>query len=75
IFNAAFYCGSTLIFFDHFDPNIFLQTIQNYKVEQLYLVPSLTNFLVNSPLTGLYDLSSKKPKKSWMLKVFFILET
>jgi 4-coumarate--CoA ligase len=60
ITNAALYSGATLAIFDHFVPTIFLETIQKYKVEQLMLVPTLINFLANSPLVDQYDLSSVK---------------
>jgi 4-coumarate--CoA ligase len=58
--NATLFSGATLAIFDHFEPTIFLQTIQKYKVEQLMLVPTLVNFLANSPLVDQYDLSSVK---------------
>ncbi|KAJ3616305.1 hypothetical protein MTP99_004834 [Tenebrio molitor] len=60
ITNAALYSGATLAIFDHFVPTIFLETIQKYKMEQLMLVPTLINFLANSPLVDQYDLSSVK---------------
>ncbi|RZC39820.1 AMP-binding domain containing protein, partial [Asbolus verrucosus] len=60
IVNSALYFGTTLIIFDRFDPNAFLQTIEDYKIENLFLVPPLINFLANSPLTEQFNLSSVK---------------
>ncbi|XP_068900570.1 luciferin 4-monooxygenase-like [Tenebrio molitor] len=60
ITNAALFSGATLAIFDHFEPTIFLQTIQKYKMEQLMLVPTLINFIANNPLIDQYDLSSVK---------------
>ena len=58
--NAALYTGTTIIPLDAFQPDLFLKTIQNYKVKLLILVPTLVNFFVNSPLVERYDLSSLK---------------
>ncbi|KAH0813795.1 hypothetical protein GEV33_008996 [Tenebrio molitor] len=60
ITNAALFSGATLAIFDHFEPTIFLETIQKYKMEQLMLVPTLINFIATSPLIDQYDLSSVK---------------
>ncbi|RZC34428.1 AMP-binding domain containing protein, partial [Asbolus verrucosus] len=60
ILNAAFYSGSTLLILDHFNPKVFLEIIENYKVEQLFLVPPLINFLINSSLTEHHNLSTVK---------------
>lgn len=43
-----------------FTPEIFLQTIQNYQISQLWLVPSLVVLLTKSPLVEKYNLSSVK---------------
>ncbi|RZB41040.1 AMP-binding domain containing protein, partial [Asbolus verrucosus] len=58
VINATLYSGAALIIHDHFDPHIFLKTIENHNTEQLFLVPPLINFLANSPLTEQFNLSS-----------------
>ncbi|XP_022913006.2 luciferin 4-monooxygenase-like [Onthophagus taurus] len=41
-----------------FEPQLFLKTIQNYKITRLAVVPPLVQFLLNNPLIEKYDLSS-----------------
>ena len=60
IINAALFNGATIIPFDSFEPDFFLKTIQNHKIEALFLVPTLINFFAKSPLVEKYDLSSVK---------------
>ncbi|KAB0805622.1 hypothetical protein PPYR_02592 [Photinus pyralis] len=43
-----------------FDPNVYLRTIQDYKINSLPIVPSIANFLIKSPLVDNYDLTSVK---------------
>ncbi|XP_043274154.1 luciferin 4-monooxygenase [Venturia canescens] len=52
--------GVTSVILSRFDPEKFLSTIQEYKIEQLMLVPPLMVFLAKSPLVDRYDLSSIK---------------
>ena len=58
--NAALFTGTTIIPVDAFEPDLFLKTVQNYKIKTLLLVPTLANFFIKSPLVGKYDLSSVK---------------
>ncbi|RZC36397.1 AMP-binding domain containing protein, partial [Asbolus verrucosus] len=58
VINATLYSGAALMILDYFDPHIFLQTIENYNIKQIFLVPPLINFLANSPLTEQFNLSS-----------------
>ncbi|KAJ3652173.1 hypothetical protein Zmor_018161 [Zophobas morio] len=58
IVNGSLFIGTIIIPFDTFEPDLFLKTVQNYKVEALLLVPTLVNFFVRSPLIARYDLSS-----------------
>lgn len=41
-----------------FDPEVYLSTIQKYRVNMLQIVPPLANFLAKSPLVDNYDLTS-----------------
>ncbi|XP_058807956.1 uncharacterized protein LOC131673735 [Phymastichus coffea] len=52
--------GATGIVFSHFEEEAFLETIQQYKIEVLTLVPPLMVFLAKHPLVDKYDLSSIK---------------
>ncbi|RZC27711.1 4-coumarate--CoA ligase 1-like, partial [Asbolus verrucosus] len=58
--NDVLYIGCTVLFFDHFTSNMFLQTIQEYRVAFLFVIPTIIDFLINSPLVAHYDLSSVK---------------
>ncbi|GBP24318.1 Luciferin 4-monooxygenase [Eumeta japonica] len=46
------------VFLVGFQEELFLQTIQNYKVNLLFLVPPLAVFLAKHPLVAKYNLSS-----------------
>ncbi|KAB0804138.1 hypothetical protein PPYR_01108 [Photinus pyralis] len=52
--------GGKGIVMKKFDPDVYLKTIQDYKIERLSIVPSIANFLIKSPLVDKYDLSSLK---------------
>ncbi|XP_031328707.1 4-coumarate--CoA ligase 1-like [Photinus pyralis] len=52
--------GGKAIIMKKFDPDVYLKTIQDYKIDQLSIVPSMANFLIKSPLVDKYDLSSVK---------------
>ena len=60
VINAALFTGTTIIPLDAFEPNLFLKTVQNHRIELLLLVPTLVNFFAKSPLVERYDLSSVK---------------
>lgn len=47
-----------VVFMAKFKPEVFLQSIQDYKVTKLFLVPPLVLFLAKSPLVENYDMSS-----------------
>ncbi|GMT15904.1 hypothetical protein PFISCL1PPCAC_7201, partial [Pristionchus fissidentatus] len=51
---------STTIIISSFDPFVFLQCIQDYKISQLHLVPPLLVFLAKHPMCDEFDLSSLK---------------
>ncbi|XP_063244292.1 luciferin 4-monooxygenase-like isoform X2 [Bacillus rossius redtenbacheri] len=50
--------GVLLIVMPSFQPDLFLQLIQDYKVEYVPLVPPLVAFLAKHPMVADYDLSS-----------------
>ncbi len=58
--NSGMYTGQHLIVLPGFTPELFCGSIQKYKIQRLYLVPPLVNFLTKSPMTATYDLSSIK---------------
>lgn len=58
ILNIAIYRGSTLITMPRFEIDQFLQTIQDYKVSYLSLVPPIVLALAKHPAVDNYDLSS-----------------
>lgn len=49
-----------VIILSYFKENLFLETVQRYKVTTLSLVPPLVIFLAKSHLIKQYDLSSVK---------------
>jgi acyl-coenzyme A synthetase/AMP-(fatty) acid ligase len=58
VVNVTLYSGATVAVFDRFKPEALLKTIEEYKVEQLFLVPYLINFLGKTHLVERFDLSS-----------------
>ncbi|XP_071053248.1 uncharacterized protein [Onthophagus taurus] len=48
------------VFIKRFKPDLFLTTLQNYKVSTLFVVPPLAIFLAKNPLVLKYDLLSLK---------------
>ena len=50
--------GLTSVTVPKFDPALFLQIIQDYKVQKMSLVPPLILFLLKHPMVDQYDLSS-----------------
>ncbi|EFA08410.2 Luciferin 4-monooxygenase-like Protein [Tribolium castaneum] len=57
---TSLYQGVKIVIMDNFQPKIYLENVQNHGVRKLFLVPSLGDFLANSPLVDQYDLSSVK---------------
>lgn len=54
---SVFY-GVKLIIIPRFKPEVYLKTIDDYKIERLFTVPPLLLFLAKSPLVNFYDVSS-----------------
>lgn len=52
--------GSTIVSLNKFRPEIFLKSIESYKVTKLFIVPPIAIYLVKSPSVLNYDLSSVK---------------
>lgn len=52
--------GGQLILMSKFDPDIYLKTIQDYKIDSLSIVPSIANFLIKSEIVNKYDISRVK---------------
>lgn len=50
--------GTSLVTLPKFDPIVFLETIQKYKVTWAPLVPPIVQFLARHPIVSKYDLSS-----------------
>lgn len=55
---VAFAAQTTCVVIQKFVPDVFLRSIQTYRVNKLALVPPLVVFLAKSPLVEEYDLSS-----------------
>lgn len=49
-----------LVFMQKFQEDVYLRTIQEFKITMLFTVPPLVVFLAKSPLVDKYDLSSVK---------------
>ncbi|KAK9872493.1 hypothetical protein WA026_017959 [Henosepilachna vigintioctopunctata] len=55
---TALRANSLTVFLNEFEPEVYMQALQDYKVTRLYLAPSFLLFLAKSPLVLQYDLSS-----------------
>jgi len=60
IMGGHFHVGNTIVLLSRFEPSIFLQAIQDFKVTHAPLVPPLVLFLAKHPLVDKFDLSSLK---------------
>lgn len=58
IMNFSLYLGSTVICLLRFELEKFLQTVQEYKIAYLHLVPPICIALAKHPLCAKYDLTS-----------------
>ncbi|CAJ0954927.1 unnamed protein product, partial [Mesorhabditis belari] len=50
--------GATVVMNDRFEPQLFLATIQEYKVSVLNIVPPILSLLTSCPLVDKFDLST-----------------
>ncbi|KAF5305712.1 hypothetical protein FQR65_LT07609 [Abscondita terminalis] len=55
---AAITNSLTIIQMNSFKPDLFLQAIQDYKSTKLFIVPSILQFLVKSPMVSEFNLKS-----------------
>ena len=60
LFTSGLYQGATNVILPKFEPELFLRTIQNYRVVQALLVPPLALFLAKHPMVDSFDVSSIK---------------
>ncbi|HYL72575.1 MAG TPA: long-chain fatty acid--CoA ligase [Bryobacteraceae bacterium] len=58
--NALTLAGATHCFIPSFDAEEVLRAIERYRINNLVLVPTMINMVVNHPNFGRYDLSSVK---------------
>ncbi|XP_044020357.1 4-coumarate--CoA ligase 1 isoform X2 [Aphidius gifuensis] len=52
--------GLTVVFMSSFDPQLFCQTIQKYRINSIPLVPPIMSFLAKHPMISQFDFSSVK---------------
>lgn len=52
--------GLTVVFMSSFDPHLFCQTIQKYRIKSIPLVPPIMSFLAKHPMISQFDFSSVK---------------
>ncbi|MEZ4698863.1 MAG: AMP-binding protein [Rhodothermales bacterium] len=57
IMGLALYAGATIVTMPRFEPESFLQNMQDHGVTLAFLVPPIILFLAKSPLVDRYDLS------------------
>lgn len=58
IMNPYLWSGATLVTMPRFEPEPFLQAVQDHRVTRLFLVPPVVLLLAKNPLVGKYDLST-----------------
>lgn len=56
--NASLYQGTALVTMERFDPEAFLRAIEEHRITELYIVPTIAVLLAKSPLVDRFDLSS-----------------
>ena len=57
---SGLYQGATNVMLPKFEPELFLQAIQNYKIRQALVVPPLALFLAKHPMVDSFNVSSIK---------------
>ena len=57
---SGLYQGATNVMLPKFEPELFLQAIQNYKISQALVVPPLALFLAKHPIVDSFNMSSIK---------------
>ena len=56
--NSSLLDGATIVTMPRFDPEAYLQAIQDHRITRLFIVPTIAVLLARSPLIKNYDLSS-----------------
>jgi acyl-CoA synthetase (AMP-forming)/AMP-acid ligase II len=60
LFHSCVYKGRALVVLPRFEPEIFLQVVEKYKLEKLIIAPPVALFLAQHPMVAKYDLSHVK---------------
>ncbi|KAG7381842.1 hypothetical protein PHYPSEUDO_005625 [Phytophthora pseudosyringae] len=58
LFHVAIFKGVAMIVLPRFEPGSFLRVVEKYKLDTVYAVPPIVQFLAKHPLVDKYDLSS-----------------
>ncbi|GMF37437.1 unnamed protein product [Phytophthora lilii] len=58
IFHVSIFKGIGLLVLPRFEPGSFLRTIEKYKLDVVYVVPPIVQFLAKHRLVDMFDLSS-----------------
>ncbi|ETP43704.1 hypothetical protein F442_09611 [Phytophthora nicotianae P10297] len=58
IFHVTIFKRIAMIVLPRFEPGSFLRVIENFKLDTVYVVPPIVQFLAKHPLVDKYDLSS-----------------
>ncbi|KAG3086919.1 putative 4-coumarate--CoA ligase 2 [Phytophthora cactorum] len=58
IFHVTIFKRIAMIVLPRFEPGSFLRAIENFKLDTVYVVPPIIQFLAKHPLVDKYDLSS-----------------
>ncbi|MFE3110297.1 AMP-binding protein [Kitasatospora indigofera] len=58
VMNSSLRQGATVVTMPRFDPQAYLQAIQDHRITRLYVVPTIAVLLARSPLVDQFDLSS-----------------
>ncbi len=60
ILNLCLHIGATIVTLPRFELELFLKTLQDYKITRAHLVPPIILMLAKQPIVDSYDLSSLK---------------
>jgi acyl-CoA synthetase (AMP-forming)/AMP-acid ligase II len=58
VMNSSLLNGATIVTMPRFDPEAYLQAVQDHRITRLFVVPTIAVLLAKSPLVDRYDLSS-----------------
>ncbi|OQR88829.1 4-coumarate-CoA ligase, partial [Thraustotheca clavata] len=60
LLNTFLLQGTAQVVLPKFDQELFLSSLEKYKVEKVHIVPPIASFLAKDPLVDKYDLSATK---------------